>query len=693
MSNSRRVIAFILAGNFIWIGLGIAFLYWVLESLLHVFFFGGSQFLDELIRPNNHEIWKRTLIGILLILYGVFAQQYFIQRKRVEKSIKESERKYRTIFEQALNPIFLFDDKGFIIDHNKAALTFFECSDEELLKKTFWDVTAQETPEEYTENVSIIGKYEIVELDYPLQDKTKTMLLNLVPFSTATKSSLYGIGHDITARKDMERILEHAHAELFQIFNTASVGMRVIDRNYNITKINKAFSIMADVAEEDAVNRKCYEIFSGPMCHTEGCPIDHVLRTKSNVEIYVDKQRLDGKTIPTILSATPFSGPDGEIIGIVESFRDISQLREAHEIIQLKKDKLQCILSHLQDGVCIINSDYTIEYQNRELEDYFGECTGKICYKVFRGSTSPCTPCPMLEAFAWDKNTSVEYTAAGRIYEQRYTKFTDIDGITKAMVFLRDVTIQKDNLATAMHSERLAAVGELAAGVAHEINNPINGIINYAQIISNKSEDGGQVKEIAERMIQESNRIARIVDGLLTFSRRQHKEKVLVAANDILSDSLTLTNSQMRKDNIIVTLVVSKNIPLVYAQSQEIQQVFINIINNARYALMEKYPGYHKDKQLKLTISHVQDDIISYVRISFVDHGVGIPENILDKVKSPFFSTKSEEKSTGLGLSISQKIVANHNGRLTINSSYVQFTRVDVDLPALPENVQLRNGV
>jgi len=682
MVISRRVIAFILAGNFIWIGLGIAILYWILESLLHVFFFGGGRFLDELIRPGNHEIWKRTLIVILLVLYGVFAQQYFIQRNRAEKSLKESERKYRTIFEQALNPIFLFDDKGFFVDYNKAALAFLECSGEELLKKTFWDVTSQNSPEEYTENFSIIDKHEIFEIDYPIQDNTKTMLLNLVPFASVTKSSLYGIGHDITARKDMERILEHAHAELFQIFNTASVGMRVIDMNYNITKINKTFSVMADVAEEDAFNKKCYEIFSGPMCHTTGCPIDQVLRGKSSVESYVDKQRSDGKTIPTILSATPFTGPDGEIIGIVESFRDISQLKEAHEIIQLKNDKLQCILSHLQDGVCIINSDYTIEYQNKELEDYFGQCTGKICYSVFRGNKSPCNPCPMLEAFPSDKSTSVEYkTSTGRIYEQSYTQFTDIDGKTKAMVLLRDVTIQKANLATAMHSERLAAVGELAAGVAHEINNPINGIINYAQIISNKSEEGCLIKEIAGRMIQEGNRIARIVDGLLTFSRRRHEEKMVVFIEDILSDSLTLTTAQMRKDNVIVKIDLAENLPRITAQAHEIQQVFINIISNARYALIQRYPGYSDDKLLEITARLIKLNDYPYVRISFLDHGTGIPSDIIDKVKTPFFSTKTEDKRTGLGLSISHGIVEHHKGVLSIASKEGAFTRIDVDLP------------
>jgi PAS domain S-box-containing protein len=693
MFYSHRFNGFIAACNFILVGIGIAILYWILESFIHVLFFGGSRFAEELITPDVHEIWKRILVVSLLILFGIFAQQYFNLRRRSENALKESERKYRTIFEQALNPIFLFDDKGRFIDNNRAALDFMECTQQELLAKTFRDITAGHSPTEFTEKAFLIDERRMLEIDFAVKDHTNTMLLNLVPLSGESKSFIYGIGQDISERKQMEHNLKLAHAELDRIFQTASVGMRVIDRDYNVVKINNTFALITGVTAEDAVNKKCHEIFSGPMCHTAGCPINRVLDGESRFEIYVDKQRPDGKTIPCILTATPFTDTAGQVIGIVESFRDITQLKEAHEIIHSERDKLQRILSHLLEGVSIVNTDYTIEYQNAVLEASFGDCKGKTCYAVFRGKSSPCNPCLMQEAIQSGKIQHVEYeTIDGRCFEQAYTRVTDVDGQVKVVALLRDITERKASLAAAMHAEQLAAVGEMAAGVAHEINNPINGIINYAQIIRNKSEKGGMIKDIAERMIKESNRIARIVEGLLSFSRRRHEEKMIVSIREILSDSLTLTAAQMRKDNISVKIRLKENLPQIMVQAHEIAQVFINIISNARYALNQKYPGSHDDKSLEITSGLVKKDDRKYVRVSFCDHGTGIPANIIDKVRNPFFTTKPEGKRTGLGLSISHGIVENHEGKLTIDSLKGQFTRIHVDLPVWRENVQSRNA-
>ncbi|MBW1865881.1 MAG: PAS domain S-box protein, partial [Deltaproteobacteria bacterium] len=639
------------------------------------------------------EILKRVLVVSLLILFGVLAQQYLNLYQRSENALKESEKKYRTIFEQALNPIFLFDDGGRFVDNNPAALDFLECTQQELLVKTFKDITAGRSPTECTENSSLLDERRILEIDYPVRGHTKTMLLNLVPLKGEAKSFIYGIGQDISERKRMEHTLKQAHAELDQIFQTASVGMRVVDRDCNVLKINKTFAVMTGVTEKDAVNKKCYEIFSGSMCHTAGCPITRVLGGESRFETYVDKHRPDGKTIPSILTATPFTGPDGGVIGIVESFRDITQLREAHEIIHSERDKLHRILSHLQEGVSIVNTNYAIEYQNEVLKEDLGDCEGKTCYTVFREKSSPCNPCLMREAIQSGKIQHVEYERMdGRCYEQAYTRITDVDGKDKVVALLRDITARKASLAASMHAEQLAAVGELAAGVAHEINNPINGIINYAQIIRNKSEKGGMVNDIAERMIKEGNRIARIVEGLLSFSRRRHEEKIIVSVKDILSDSLTLTTAQMRKDNIILKIGLTENLPQIMAQSHEIEQVFINIISNARYALNQKYPKPHNDKLLEITSRLIKKDHHKYVRVTFLDHGTGIPANIIDKIKNPFFTTKIEGKRAGLGLSISHGIVENHEGKLTTDSIEGQFTRINVDLPVWQKNVQSRTA-
>jgi PAS domain S-box-containing protein len=692
MLFSDRFNTFISNSNFTLIGIGIAIFYWILESFLHVLYFGGNWFTEELITPDVHEIWKRILVFSLLTLFGVFAQQYFNLRQRSENALKESEKKYRTIFEQALNPIFLLDDDGRFVDNNHATLDFLECTQQELLTKTFRDITAEPSPTKSTEKSSLIDERGIFEIDFKMGDHSKTMLLNLVALRGEAKSYIYGIGQDISEHKRMERTLKEALAELDQIFQTASVGMRVVDMNCNVVKINKTFADMTGVAESDAVNKKCYEIFSGPMCRTAGCPITRVLTGESYVETYVDKQRPDGKTIPCILTATPFTVTEGTVIGIVESFRDIAQLKEAHELIHSERDKLHRILSHLLEGVCIVNTDYIIEYQNKVLKKILGDCKGKTCYTVFREKSSPCNPCLMREAIQSGKNRNVEYKSMdGRCYEQAYTRVTDVDGKQKVVTMLKDITERKASLAAAMHSEQLAAVGELAAGVAHEINNPINGIINYAQIIKNKSEKGGVADDITGRIIKEGNRIARIVGGLLSFSRRRHEEKSIVSVKDILSDCLTLTTTQMRQDSIIFKIRLPDNLPQIMAQVLEIEQVFINIISNARYALNQKYPQPHDAKLLEITSRLAKKNHREYVRVSFLDHGTGIPANIIDKVRNPFFSTKTEGKRTGLGLSISHGIVESHEGKLTIDSIEGQFTRINVDLPVWRGKAHSRN--
>ena len=692
MVKRLRIDSLVSDGGFIWIGIGIAALYWILESIIHVIFFKGAGFIEELTTPDAHEIWKRILVIILLILFGFFAQQYARLQKRSERALKESETKYRTIFEEALNPIFLFDTSGQFIDNNRSALLFLECSHEQLMKKSFKDISSGDMPNQNAENAYRSDGRWILENDYKINGGIKTLLLNLVPVSIESKNLIYGIGQDITERKQMELTLKEAHAELDQIFQTASVGMRVVDIDNNVIKINQTFATMTGMGEGESINKKCYEIFSGSMCRTTACPIIRITNGESRFETYVDKRCSNGKVIPCILTATPFTNPHGEVIGIVESFRDITEIRQAQETINSEREKLHRILSHLIEGVSIVKTDYTIEYQNDVLKRHFGECEGKTCYRVFVGRQHPCNPCLMEETIHTGAVRQIDYeTNDHRFFEQAYTRITDIDGVDKAVVLIRDVTEQKASLTAAMHAEQLAAVGEMAAGVAHEINNPINGIINYAQIILNKDKTDEIVSDIAGRIVKEGDRIARIVEGLLSFSRRRSDDKTVVTIEEILSEALMLTAAQMRQDHIIVKTDLADNLPQILAQPQEIEQVFINIISNARHALNEKYPDTQDDKVLEISVRTINGIHQPYARVCFLDHGIGIPPTIIDKVKNPFFTTKSGRKSTGLGLSISHGIVENHNGRLTISSTEGDFTCINIDLPSWQDPMHTRS--
>ena len=237
--------------------------------------------------------------------------------------------------------------------------------------------------------------------------------------------------------------------------------------------------------------------------------------------------------------------------------------------------------------------------------------------------------------------------------------------------------------AEAVRAGHLAALGELAAGVAHEINNPINGIINYTQILANRSKKGSEEHDIANRIIKESNRIAGIVSNLLSFARDRKDEKIPTGIQDVLSDSLALIETQIRKEGIRLKVDIPSNLPAVSAQPQQLEQVFLNIISNARYALNQKYPGADDNKTLEILGEKATLNNSRHIRIIFHDRGTGIKNEILDKIINPFFSTKSADKGTGLGLSISHGIISNHGGKLIIESIEGEFTRVIIELPAM----------
>jgi PAS domain S-box-containing protein len=685
MQNYHRLNSFISAQNFIWIGIGLGLLYWLLESLMHITVFGQGPFLAHVFTPDVHEIWKRLSVLSLIILFSVYAQRSINIRRRTETALADREK-----------------ELSLILENNPAGIVLIEADSRKISWANSKAIKLIGSPKDVIENQAChkhlcpdeIGHCPILDGGQSLDLSERVLLISggsrLPVLKSVTRVNYNGKDHlleaffDISDRKKMERDLQQAHAELNQIFQTASVAMRLVDSNFNVLKVNKTFEHLTDVKEADAIGKKCHEIFSGPTCFTEQCPIQRIINDMETVESYVDKVRPDGKSIPCILTATPFVGAEGRIIGVVESFRDITELKKAQDAIESERDKLERILSHLHEGVSIISRDRVVEYQNQIFSDYFGDCEGQTCHAAIHGEQRPCQPCLMKAALKSGRIRLAEFeTPDGRSFEKAYTPVTDVDDQQKVVALLRDVTEKKVATAAIMRAEQLAALGELAAGVAHEINNPINGIINYAQILANKTLEGDPVHDIAARLIKEGDRIARIVEGLLSFARRRHEDKIVVSIDEILSDSMTLTASQLRSDNITVKTDLPDDLPDVKAQAHEIEQVFVNIISNARHALNEKFsePCDHGAKILEITAETATSNGRPYVRVSFKDNGCGISAAVIDKVMNPFFSTKSEGKRTGLGLSISHGIVEEHGGRLSIESEEGRYTKVVMELP------------
>ncbi len=262
------------------------------------------------------------------------------------------------------------------------------------------------------------------------------------------------------------------------------------------------------------------------------------------------------------------------------------------------------------------------------------------------------------------------------------------NGVEGELVFARDITekkrLQKKEQeidAQLRQQQKLKAIGTLAGGVAHEINNPLTGIMNYAQLIADVSEKDSSSKKHALEIIHETDRISVIVKNLLHFSRYEKSSHSNASIYDIVGNTLSLVNTIIKKDNIRLDIKLDDGLPDIKCRSQQIQQVLMNLLTNARDALNEKYPDYSDNKVILVNCVACSIENTPWLRLTVTDYGNGIPEELRERIFEPFFSTKPKEIGTGLGLSISYGIVSEHHGRITFESAAGRYAKFILELP------------
>ncbi len=229
--------------------------------------------------------------------------------------------------------------------------------------------------------------------------------------------------------------------------------------------------------------------------------------------------------------------------------------------------------------------------------------------------------------------------------------------------------------------QKLEAIGTLASGVAHEINNPINIIINYAQLISDHWATDSKLTAFAENILSESDRIAEIVKSLLAFARMDSETLGPGDIRLVLNDISKLMGQILLRDQVMLSLDIPEDLPLAKCRPQQVMQVLMNLIANARDALNERYPKSDSDKKINIQVRVYSDEQGKWLRTSVEDFGTGIPDEIRERIFDPFFTTKPRNIGTGLGLSVSHGIIEDHHGRILVESEPGRFCRFYVDLP------------
>jgi len=360
---------------------------------------------------------------------------------------------------------------------------------------------------------------------------------------------------------------------------------------------------------------------------------------------------------------------------------DLSEIRRSEIWKQLFNAIRVPVLVVRPNGIIIEVNDATLQAARKDRGDIIGQ---GIC-EIVHGGAWPHIKCP-LEEFLKTCAPKIEETRLPGLYGEyslTISPVKEVDGkVDRIMLIARELTRDEIRKVDAIRTSKLAAIGELAAGVAHEINNPITGIINFAQILLDNYKLDSTGKAIVQNIIKEGDRIASISHNLLSFSREGTGDRAPINPENVILESLALVNHQLKKDGIEVVTEFPETSPNIVADFSKLQQVLLNLISNSRYALNQRYDGFDPQKIIEITCEYKPHSEKNVYRIIVKDYGTGLPQSILERLFEPFFTTKPPGEGTGLGLSISYGIIKDHGGNMYVNAILKKFTEMVIELPA-----------
>jgi PAS domain S-box-containing protein len=362
-------------------------------------------------------------------------------------------------------------------------------------------------------------------------------------------------------------------------------------------------------------------------------------------------------------------------------FRDLTEKRILEKKIRQSKRHLQAIFDGIQDRLSIQAPDYQILRVNRGvIEKYrttYQELIGRKCYEAYYQRSLPCERCPAAVTIETKQPSSSMMKIPEDDITLRVFSYPILDekgDLSSVIEYAHDITEEQRLQEQLIQSEKLAGIGTLASGVAHEINNPLSGIIGMAEA-SLEEEDISTIRSYLTDILNCGQRISEIVRGLRSYCRiAKQEEQTLIDLNDVLGESLKMVLLAVKTSSVEVIKKFQPTDKLV-ANLGEIQQVLTNLITNAFQAMNGK------GGILTLSTRSLKDS----VEVKVSDNGIGIPQKYLSKIFDPFFTTKKTGEGTGLGLNIVYRIVTKYGGTIDVESKEGSGTAFTLRFPTRRE--------
>jgi PAS domain S-box-containing protein len=621
--------------------------------------------------------------------------------KRMERKIREATQEFEKIAEMGDDGIVIFDQAFKIIFANQMASEITGIPKEDLIGRNFFTVIGKQD-KEFLEGTVIRGVgigeklcTEMTILTPQSQVKDAEVCIALAKSDTGEVKT-YAYIRDITSRKKFERDLKDSEEKLRNLFERVRQGLFISSKEGKFLDCNQALLDMLayptkeeflniDIAQDLYVNPEDRKNFQERI-ENEGYVKD----------LEVEFQKKNGERITVLLTGHPVKNEKGEIIGYEGINLDISErkriendLREANEffmnLIESSVDGI--IAADMKGNIFIFNkgaealTGYTAEevIGKAPITEIYPEGVAKEVMKTLRspehGGVGKLTPTQFNvlnkagEVIPIQLSATLIYDGMGKEVAS-VGIFTDLRPRLKMEKQLQETHVQL------VSSEKMASLGKLAAGIAHEINNPLGGILIYASLMMEDLPEEDPKRGDLARIVQETGRCKEIVKSLLEFARQTEPKMEPTDINRAITDGLFFLENQALFHNIQIIKKLDPFLPFVRGNAGQLKQVFMNIIVNAAEAI-------HGSGTLTITTSH--DAHRKTVFVEFADTGEGIAQENLTRIFDPFFTTKDVGKGTGLGLATSYGIIEGHGGKIGVKSKVSEGTTFRIELPAYIE--------
>jgi two-component system NtrC family sensor kinase len=617
------------------------------------------------------------------------------ERKRMEREIREATKRFEKIAEMGEDGIIVFDEDSRIEFSNQMAAEILGLPKDQILGREFFSLIGKRD-EDFLEEMVMrgegLGQKVCTEMSIQTpHGQVKATEVCVAPTrSDDGRIRTYAYIRDITERKKFEKELKESEEKFRNLFERVRHGLFISSKKGKFIDCNQALLEMVgyqdkeeflkiDIAKDLYVNPEDRKTFQR-LIEQHGFVKD----------LEVEFKKKNAEKITVLLTAHVKRDEKRGVIGYEGLNIDISERKRMERELKEANEFLMKLIESSVDGIIVTNTKGDILMFNRGAENILEYKADEVVGKMnIRSIYEPGVAKEVME-----KLRSPDYGGVGKltsfpifhrrkdgeliegdlsasiIYDEKGKEIASVGIFKDLRERLRiERELQKTQQAL-LQSEKLAAMGRLTSQIAHELNNPIYGIMNTLELLKTEIPPESKRRKILELSLSETQRLAEMLRNMLSFSKPEEEKRRPIKMNELIEGILLVMEKQMRESNIKVETFFDDEIPEVMASTNQMRQVMLNMLKNAKEAMPKGGTlGVRTSKEDRHVLIHVQDT------------GVGIPEEIRDKIFEAFFTTKQKVKGVGLGLSVCYGIIKDHGGEIKVESEEGKGTTFRIRLP------------